>query len=330
VLIINKNSTKTKMRNLSILFTVLLVLLVLLVILSTEVEADIVSDIKNINSDAAIEYPEADDIKQDLLLLLYSMDRTKIPEDVRQFSLKMKDFLDEFNKIYLLSRKGNATEKGEAIKKIVLLKTLVPKADEKYLPESDASVCAKNMLEKFVGDEAAWFENKANNEKNTYIRIKYYWNASYAYGESGNNIKKEQIKILAANLEAKYKKDMEEAYSAYSEGERLMQSYNLSNSSTIIDKINTAVAYNQVLNKYSLAKEIYDYHGEEDKSNKVKEQINELKQILPILYGEAGNFLIVFLIVLSSIIVFLFERINEWKKAMYDVSLGEEVFKISI
>lgn len=301
----------------------------ILLLIYSEAEADIVSDIRNMNPEAAIEYPDADDIKQDILLLLYGMDRTKIPEDVKQFSSKTKDFLEEFNKIYLLSRKGGAIEKSEAVKRCAAIKSLIPEADEKYLPESDASACAKNLIKKFINDEAGWFENMANNEKVTKDKIIYYRNASYAYSEADNEIKKEQIKILADNLEAKYKKDMEKAYLACSEGKKSVQSQNISNESTIIDKINAVVAYNQALNRYTEAQQIYEYHGEKNMSDQAKEQIRKLNQALPPIYDETGFFLIVLMLVLSSAIIFLFERINEWKKAMYDVSLGEEVFRVS-
>lgn len=289
--------------------------------------ADIVSEIRNLNSEAATEYPEVDDIKQDVLLLLYTMDRNKIPDQVKNFSMATKDFIEEFNAIYLLSRKGGIKEKREAIKKCVELRNKIPKADENYLQESDASSCAKTLIKKFIHDEGVWFENLANNENMTRLKIIYFRDSSYAYSESGDVIKAEIIKISADTLEAKYYRDMEKANSLYSEGKNLM--FNLSDNSTMIDKINAVVSFNSALRKYEESKRIYDYHHESDYSNKTNTEILKIKSILPSLEEETRNFFIILAGVFAAALIFLFERINEWKKAMYDVSLGEELFRVS-
>jgi len=91
------------------------------------------------------------------------------------------------------------------------------------------------------------------------------------------------------------------------------------------EKIDAIVKFSYAQKKFSDALAIYNSHNEYELANECKEKIDEINKIMPTLQGDAFGFLFLISLVFFLVVTYLFLRIAEWKNAMYDVSLGDEM-----
>ncbi len=290
--------------------------------------ADIVSDLRNLNPEAGLEYSEVDDIKQDVLIMLYTTERKNLSQDMQIFASETKNFLVEFNKIYLNGKRGDLNAKEIAIRDCANLRAQIPK-NPKYIEEIDAVESANVLLNKFIYDTAMFFENLGNTDDVTRKKISYYRNASLGYELCEEAVLATSLKVSADETEKKYNKDMIKAMMLMNDG---LSELNLTNITTgnvenasMSEKIEVIVKFGSAREQFSDASAIYKSHNEYELANKCKEKTDEIDKIMLALQGSAFSFL--FLIASSFLLVvtYLFLRIAEWKKAMYDVSLGDEI-----
>ncbi|NCN65156.1 MAG: hypothetical protein GW779_04565 [Candidatus Altiarchaeum hamiconexum] len=291
-------------------------------------EGDIVNDLRNLNPAAGLEYAEVDNMKQVVLIMLYTTERKNLSQDMQIFASETKNFLVEFNKIYLGSKKGDLTAKESAIRDCANLRTQIPK-NPKYIEEIDAVESANVLLNKFIYDNAMFFENLGNNENITRKKISYYKNASLGYELCEEGILATSLKVLAEETEKKYNKDMTKADGLVKNG---LSELNLTNITTgnvenvsMSEKIDAIVKFGSAREKFSDASTIYKSHNEDELANECKEKTDEIDKIMPALQSDAFGFLFLISMAFFLVITYLFLRISEWKKAIYDVSLGDEI-----
>ncbi len=99
---------------------------------------------------------------------------------------------------------------------------------------------------------------------------------------------------------------------------------NVENAS-INEKIDAIVKFGSARKKFSDASAIYKSHNEYELANECKEKTDEIDKIMPVLQGGAYGFLFIISLAFFLMVTYLFLRISECKKEMYDVSLGDEI-----
>jgi len=289
-------------------------------------EGNIVNDLRNLNLEASVTYPEVDDIKQDVLIMLYTTERKNLPQDMEIFASETKNFLVRFNEIALANKRGDLNAKESAIRDCVNLREIIPK-NPKYIEEIDAVESANALINKFIYDNGLFFENLGNDENITKKKISYYKNASYAYELCGEIILSTHLKASTDETEKKYNKDMTKADKLRKDGLSELNLLNLTNieNMSMSEKIDTIVKFGSARGKFSDALAIYKSHNEYELMNECKEKIAQIDKIMPYLQRDAFEFLFLISLSFFLVVTYLFLRITEWKKAMYDVSLGDEI-----
>lgn len=303
----------------------LLVCFSYMIVVSNVSAEDMLNDLKNLNLESSLEYPEVDDIKQDVLIMLYTTERKNLPQDTKIFASETKNFLVKFNEIYLANKRGDLNAKEKAIRDCANLRAMIPK-NAKYIEEINAVESAYDLINKFICDDALFFENLGNNENVTRKKISYYRNASYAYSLCGEVVLSTSLKVSTDEIEKKYKKDMAKANELVKNGltELNLIKTNVTDMS-MSEKIDAIVKFGSARKKFSDALAIYKSHNEYKLAYKCKERIDEIDKIMPTLQGDAFGFLFLISFVFFIVVTYLFLRISEWKKAMYDVYLGDEI-----
>ncbi len=289
-------------------------------------EGDTLNDLRNLNLEAGVTYPEVDDIKQDVLIMLYTTERKNLPQDMEIFASETKIFLVKFNEIYLAYKRGDLNAKEHAIRDCANLRAMIPK-NPKYIEEIDAVESANNLINKFIYDDALFFENLGNNENVTKKKISYYKNATYAYSLCGEVVLSTSLKVSTDETEKRYNKDMTKANELVKNGLSELNLINITNVAdmSMSEKIDAIVKFGSAEKKFSDASAIYKSHNEDELTNECKEKTDEIDKIMPILQHDAFGFLFLISLAFFLVVTYLFLRITEWKKAMYDVSLGDEI-----
>ena len=291
-------------------------------------EGDIVNDLRNLNPEAGVTYSEVDDMKQSVLIMLYTTERKNLPQDMEIFASETKNFLVKFNEIYLAYKRGDLNAKEQAINSCANLRVMIPK-NPRSIEEIDAVESANTLINKFIYDDALFFENLGNNENVTKKKISYYRNATYAYTLCGEVVLSTSLKVSTDETEKRYNKDMTKANGLVKNG---LSELNLMNITTdnvenasMSEKIDAIVKFGSAQKKFSDASAIYKSHNEDELANECKEKTDEIDKIMPNLQHDAFGFLFLISLSFFLVVTHLFLRISEWKKAMYDVSLGDEI-----
>lgn len=292
--------------------------------------ADIVDDLRNINPEASIEYPEISDIKQDTLIMLFTIDRKNPPKDIINFAEDTKNFIVEFNEIYIESKKADIETMQIVINKMLSMNEKIPK-NPKIAEQIDIVDNANRAIEKFLSNQGKWFENLGDKENRTRLKIIYYRNASYAYSLADEFVKSTPLKILSDNLEEKYKKDILEANKFFSRGVEERKKVKINENITVenlsmSEKIEAIVNLNSAKENFEKAKILYEYHYEEA-SDDCEKYIKEIDLNLSKLQSDVLSFLFLLILGISFIFTYIFIRLNEWQKAVYDERLGEELIQ---
>jgi len=290
--------------------------------------ADIINDLRNLNPECSVEYPEIDDMKQNMLIMLYTTERKNLSADMENFALETKNFIIEFNKIYMENKKGDIEIKEKSIIECVNLRSKIPK-NPKYIEEIETVKSANDVINKFIYNNAMFFENLGNNENATRKKIYYYKNASAAYEFCGETILATSLNSHIYEIERKYKNDMAKAKILVDEGLKELNSVNITEENIentgMNEKIDAIVKFSSAREKFKDALSIYKSHNEYEKMNECKEKIEKIEKIMPLLQSNTFSFLFILLLCFFFITTYLFLRIKEWKDVMYDVSLGDEI-----
>ncbi|MDI6730301.1 MAG: hypothetical protein QMD06_02010 [Candidatus Altarchaeum sp.] len=291
-------------------------------------ENDTLNDLRNLNLEAGVTYPEVNDIKQNVLIMLYTTKRKNLTHDMEIFASETKFFLVKFNEIYLSDKRGDLNAKEQAINDCVNLRAVIPK-NPKYIEEIYAVESANNLINKFIYDDALFFENQGNNENVTKKKISYYKNATYAYSLCGEVVLSTSLKVSIDETEKRYSKDMTKANELVKNGLSELNLINITNVAdmSMSEKIDAIVKFGSARGKFSDASAIYKSHNEYELTNDCKEKTDEIDKIIPILQHDTLGFLFLVSLAFFLVVTYLFLRITEWKNAMYDVSLGNEILE---
>lgn len=294
---------------------------------------DITKEIRNINTNAFIDYPLLNDVKQDILLIMYGRERGNCPEDIVDFAESTKKFITDFDEAYVYA---NSDLSEDNLRAVELSRTLKDEVETLSTYEGTFGVegddlisSARQAVDDFLIIQADTYAKEAESTEVTVRKIQFYKVASLAYESAGNSLESSNSAIKAGVLEEKYNEDMEYADALYTTA---VKEYEVSKSlknKDVFSRVNAYVLSRSALLNFEEAKVYFSYHHETEKIIKSENMMEEVKltkqaliRELVIYFGGVGIFL-------AALAVFIVHRTNIWKRDSYDQLLGNELVQVS-
>jgi hypothetical protein len=293
--------------------------------------SDIVLEIRGIASPAFTEYPLLNDVKQDILLILYGRERGFCPQYVVDFSIASRDFILKFDRAYALAKSEVSEDHIAAVNIAKELKKDVSSLHEMKknfgVEAEDLANSAEELIREFLIVQAETYAREAESSDVTRKKISFYKEASVAYQAAGESLEAASNKIKQVALEEKYKIDMKKADELYS---MALNEYekSLRLLGGVLSKVNGYKLNRDAKIKLKEAKAIYSYHREKEKIIKTEKTLSDVEKMLEELRKELSFYfgcIAVFLVIFST---FLINRLRAWDKDTYDYYLGNELIQV--
>ncbi len=294
---------------------------------------EITKEIRNIDSGAFTEYPLLNDVKQDILLILYGRERGNCPQNILEFAESTGEFISDFDEAYVYA---NSDLSEDNLRAIELTRTLKSEVDTlstfkgTFGVEGDDLISsAQQVINDFLVLQADIYAREAESTGVTVRKIQFYKVAALAYESAGNSLEASNNDIKADALEEKYNEDMEHANSLYVEADEEFKTAKSLVGGNVFSKVSAYVLSRDALLNFEEARVYFSYHHETEKITSVEkltEEVNGTKQLLArelaIYFGGVGIFLV-------ALALFMLHRINIWKSDSYDHLLGNELVQVS-
>ena len=232
--------------------------------------ADLREEIEDMELTSAEKYFEVDDMRRKTVLMLYTIERVNVSADVKQFIFSVENFLNTFESTYVKSETGGVSEHRESIEQGSGMKKMAsdirlyknnPELKE-YPQVPVIADDADSAVKRFLDDMGAYFEDAAEYENVTPIKIKHIEDAIYAYEESENNEKKIEVRAVHEEINSEFLTDMNTAAAQKQEADTLLnKSDALKDSSNIIDLFSAFWSAADAGLKYGNIMKIYSGHN---------------------------------------------------------------------
>ena len=294
---------------------------------------DVTKEIRNINSGAFTDYPLLNDVKQDILLVMYGRERGNCPQDIVEFAESTKEFITDFDEAY---RYANSDLSEDHLKAVELTRTLKSEADSLATFEGTFGVegddlisSAQQAVDDFLILQADTYAREADSTEVTVRKIQFYKVAALAYESAGNSLESFNNDIKASVLEEKYNEDVKHADALYSKAnEEYINSKSLEGGN-VFSKVSAYVLSRSALINFEEAKVYFSYHHETEKITKIENTVEEIKMTKQALIKELVIYFGSIAIFLAALAVFMVHRINIWERDSYDHLLGNELVQVS-
>jgi hypothetical protein len=294
---------------------------------------DITKEIRNIKSEAFTEYPLLNDVKQDVLLIMYGRERGSCPQDIIEFSGLTKKFITDFDEAYRLA---NSDLSEDHLKAVELTRTLKSEADSLTalkgvfgVEGDDLVTSAQQVVNDFLILQADMYAREAETTKVSVRKIQFYKVASLAYESAGNALESSNNNIKADVLEEKYTEDMKQANAMHSKAEEEYGASKALKSGSIFSKVRAYVLGRSALINFEEAKVYCTYHHETEKITQIENTVEEVYILKQALLKELTIYFGGIAIFLSALAAFMLNRTNVWKRDSYDHLLGNELVQVS-
>lgn len=295
---------------------------------------DIAGEIRNIDSGAFTEYPLLNDVKQDILLIIYGRERGNCPQDILEFSESTKKFIIDFDEAYRLA---NSDLSEDHLKAVELTRTLKSEADSlaafkgTFGVEGDDLISsAQQVVNDFLILQADTYVREADSTKVTVRKIQFYKVAALAYESAGNTLDSANNNVKAEALEGKYTEDMEKAKELYFRAnEEYSKAGRLLEKGGMFSKVSAYVLSRSALIHFEEAKVYCIYHHETEKITQIENLIEELKITKQALMKDLSIYFGSIAIFLVALSLFMLHKINIWKRDSYDYLLGNELVQVN-
>lgn len=287
---------------------------------------EMIKEIRTITSPAFDEYATINDVKQDLLIILYTTPKDTCTSLI-PFANATREFLIEFDKAYGYYLKDD--EKSIEIAKELKNKLDVIKAQAPDRIESqDLISSASQALEEFLTNAGEEYLKKAENTSVTREKIRSMKLSYLSYLIAGKNLESSKIEVKLSIIEQEYKKDMKNANSFFSSGKEKYDEALKLTPLNIHYKIKAYVLTLSALRDFEKALTIYRYHHEEEKISQTEECISKAEKTREFLMKEIGIFFLGGSILLLAIALYLTNRLLGWRRDEHEHNLGNELILV--
>jgi hypothetical protein len=297
---------------------------------------DLAVEIRAVTSQSFDDYPGLNDMKQDILLILYGRERTSCPEEVISLAGGTKDFIIDFDRAYELSRSSipddnvKAVEIAKGLKKDADTLEEIQKAGDLGVEAEDIVTSAHMVIQDFLLVLGKTHAREAENSEVTSEKIMQYKQAYLAYDAAGEPLDAVSNKIKWVTLEKQYTDDMTKADALYlaamSDHETATS---LANENGFFSKVRAYVLMKDATRNLDGAMVYYTYHHEGPKVSSTDENLVEIADEMKTLARQLAIYFIVITIIFCSIFVFLIHRLKAWYRDTYDYNLGNELVEVS-
>jgi hypothetical protein len=295
--------------------------------------SEVTQEIRNINSNAFIDYPLLNDVKQDILLMMYGRERGSCPSNVREFAELSRDFITDFDEAYVYA---NSDLSEDNLKAVTLTRTLKNEADSLSAFEGvfgvegdDLIISAHQVVEDFLVLQADTYAKEAGATEVTIRKIQFYKTAALAYESAGNSLESSNNNIKASVLEENYYQDLKYANSLYTSAvEEHSDSKSLAGGD-VFSKIRAYVLSRSSLLDFEEAKAYFSYHHETEKITQIENMEDKVKLTRQALVRELVIYFGGVALLLTALAMFMVNRINVWKSDSDDHLLGNELVQVS-
>lgn len=294
---------------------------------------DVAGEIRDIDSGAFVDYPLLNDVKQDVLLMLYGRERGICPREMLKFSESTKGFIIDFDQAYRLA---NSDLSEDHLKAIRLTRTLKQEADSlavfkgKFGVEGDDLISsAQQVVNDFLILQADTYVREADATKVTVRRIEFYMVAAMAYESAGNTLESANNHIKSKALKERYTKDMETAVNLYFVADAEYSRAKRLQSGGMFSKVSAYVLSRSALIHFGESKVYCIYHHETEKITKIENMEEKIKVTKQELVDDLAIYFGGIAAVLAALAVFMLHRINIWNRDSYDYFLGNELVRVS-
>ena len=294
---------------------------------------DITMEIRNINTNAFTDYPLLNDVKQDILLMMYGRERGNCPQDIVDFADLTKGFITDFDEAYVYA---NSDLSEDNLKAVELTRTLKSEASNLStfkgvfgVEGDDLITSARQAVDDFLILQADTYAKEAAATDVTVRKIQFYKVAALAYESAGNSLESSNNDIKASVLEEKYNKDMEYANALHKKAD---EEYEVSKSlkgGDVFSKVSAYVLSRSAHLNFEEAGVYFGYHHETEKITKIENMVEEVKLTMETLVKELAIYFGGIAIFLSVLAAFMLNRTNVWKRDSYDHLLGNELVQVS-
>lgn len=298
--------------------------------------------IKGISLSSGI-YSDVENIKSLALLFLYTKEGGIRNENYCKFAESVKKFLEEFNTIFQKSTGMQPNDHKEGLKNRTNLKNEIFYLESlsKSSKELESSTVTeivnkeKSSLNRFLKEQAIYFEDIAKKEEAVPLKIEYLDYASMAYQESKNP----RYELIKKNLEDKkssFNIDMEQALN-FSEKADVMMSTLEKDDKGLFNLFPSYIKSKDAIKNYLNAIEIYNNNGISDKTlqrlpenyaKDYKELVTKISYAEEISSSIFNNLITSFLKILTPmflIFIIFMLGFKEWKKDFVDMKLNRVV-----
>jgi len=305
---------------------VIIIVILLLPALHATTCENMIKEIRTITSPAFDEHASANDVKQDLLIILYTTPKATCTSLI-PFANVTKEYLIEFDKAYgyYLKDDEKSIEIAKELKnKLDMIRTLGPDRIE----SQDLISSASQALEELLTTAGEEYLKKAENTSVTRKKIKFM-NLSYlSCLIAEKNLESSKIKVKLSIIEQEYKKDMNKANLFFSSGEEKYDEALKLMPLNVHYKIKAYVLTLSALRDFEKALTIYKYHHEEEKISQTEKCISKAGETREFLIKEIGIFFLGGGILLLAIALYLTNRLLKWRRDEYEHNLGNELILV--
>jgi hypothetical protein len=277
--------------------------------------------------------PLLNDVKQDILLMMYGRERGNCPENVLEFAESAKKFITDFDEAYTLA---NSDLSEDNLKAVELTRTLKSEAETLATFEGtfgvegdDLIASAKHVVDAFLILQAGTYAKEAQSTEVTIRKIHFYKVAALAFESAGNSLESSNNAIKASALEEKYNEDMGYASGVNSKANEEYEASKSLESGDVFSKVSAYELSRSALINFEEARVYFSYHHETEKITKVENMMEEVKLTKQALIKELVLYFGSISILLAALAVFMVHRINVWKRDSYDHLLGNELVQVS-
>lgn len=269
------------------------------------------------------DYPELKTIQSQSLSTLQAK---TFDQNTKEYVGIIITILDSFGKIHTLSTSDSLENHETAI---IQAESLVADIEhlENYQEQKEKfyPLLAKISIRKFFRYQAEYFANKANSEKRTYTKIKYFLNEARAYKNTGDP-KYAEISYRAEELKSEYDRDINLIKGSIQDSTGFITDAGRTKDG-FFSSIELFSRGFQIENDVSHANQLSDFHQETQFKAQGEEHIQKIRLIKNDAAASVIKYIILIIIIYLVITLYISWSITRWKDEVNNVDSGNDLLE---
>jgi hypothetical protein len=331
-------------RYLGTIFLLLYLTLSIVIAQSDKTNLELIESIKSVPLSPEI-YSDVVNIRSLSITFLASQSPNTMNADYNKFAESVEKFLVNFNDFFQKSRNSQPADHEEAIIKAISLRdeTFYLKSLSNSSPDfSDAEVAdiiykENSSLNSFLDEQTQYFEDAAEKENAVPLKIEYLEYVVKAC-QNGANSNCELSENKLSNIELNFSRDMKQASELSGNADEMIRSIE-KNKEGLFDLLSNYAVFNNALNLYLKAIEIYNNNENTDKTlpklpknyadafNQLIKKNRDAKELSSSIFKSLIISLLEILAPLLFIILIFMIGFKEWKKDFTNTKLNKVIRK---